>query len=142
MTERQEKFCREYAKSGNGAEAYRLAGYKAKTNHAASVGADRLLANDDIKRRVKELTEIVKDADIADIKEIQRFLTSVLRGEQPEKRTFGSDALGNVIAEDVINQAHQIKCAELLAKMQGAFLSVDVKNEGGTTVVIVDDLGG
>lgn len=142
MNERREKFCREYAKSGNGAEAYRLAGYKASTNHAAAAGAERLLTKDDIRARVKELADMIKDDDIADIKEIQRFLTSVLRGEQPEKKAFGVTDSGEVVFDDVVNQAHQIKCAELLAKMQGAFLSIDVKSDGGATVVIVDDLGG
>lgn len=50
LTDRQERFCREYLIDGNATAAYRRAGYKDATSHAS-----RLVANGSIQARLAEL---------------------------------------------------------------------------------------
>ena len=82
LNARQEKFCLEYAKCGNATESAKLAGYSEKT--AKSIG-QRLLTYVDIKNRLQELAKIAEDAKIADIKEMQQILTSIIRQEAEEE---------------------------------------------------------
>ena len=62
LTIKQEKFCIEYAKSGNARQAYIEAGYKCNSDEAADANASRLLRKDKVKERLAELTEEVKNA--------------------------------------------------------------------------------
>lgn len=52
LSERQERFCREYAATGNGSKAALAAGYSQRGPNAT---AARLLANASIKKRVEEI---------------------------------------------------------------------------------------
>lgn len=63
---RWEKFCQEYAKSGNASAAYALAGYKA--GPACGPNSARLIARDIIKSRLAELGERVLAAWEVDLK--------------------------------------------------------------------------
>ena len=73
----QKAFCDEYLKCGNKAKAAREAGYSAKT---ASATAVRLLKNVKIQKYIAERQKQIEDARIADVAEVMRFLTSVMRG--------------------------------------------------------------
>ena len=66
LTIKQEKFCIEYAKSGNARHAYKSAGYQCKNDASVDASASQLLRNPKVKDRLAELTEEVKDASIAD----------------------------------------------------------------------------
>ena len=58
---RQEAFCMNFCKSGNQTEAYKAAGYKVKSDAAASSAASRLLSNVKVQQRIAEINaEIVK----------------------------------------------------------------------------------
>lgn len=132
---RHERFCLEYAKSGNAVESYKRAGYKSSTYSAAGTNSARLLKNDQVRARLAELREEMRSAAIADVAEIQEFLTSVVRGDDLDEK-LTTDELGNINRTEVRNQNNQIKAAELLAKMQGAY-------DGGAKVsVIVPVIGG
>lgn len=76
MNARKERFCLEYAASGNATQAAIAAGYSPKT--ARSQG-QRLLTNADIKSRLEELQQATRREKIADIDAIQTFWTDVLR---------------------------------------------------------------
>jgi phage terminase small subunit len=68
MNFRHKLFAQEYVKDGNGAQAYRRAGYKVKTDHAATNAASRLLANVGIQAEIERLKEIVtKKAQITSV---------------------------------------------------------------------------
>ena len=43
LSDREFKFCEEYLKEDNQTRAYKLAGYKAKSNNVAAVEASRIL---------------------------------------------------------------------------------------------------
>lgn len=119
MTEKQKRFCEEYIVDCNATQAAIRAGYSEKT--AYSIG-QRLLKKVEVQDYIEELRQTVKNSRIADATEIQEKLMAILRGEDKEEKAY-IDADGEQISYNVINQSNQLKSAELLAKMQGAFLN-------------------
>lgn len=138
---KQEAFCLHYAKTGNATEAYKQAGYKPKTERSVYASANQLLKNPKVQDRLKELAAEIASDKIASIREIQEYLTSVMRREHTEsvvvtitkERSFyAPDESGtmrkNTFKEEVaeiveiparLSDAN--KAAETLAKMQGGF---------------------
>ena len=146
---KQEAFCLHYAKTGNATESYKKAGYQAKTENAICANATRLLRNDKVQERLRELAEELASDKIASIKEIQEYLTSVMRRElkecvvvtlTEEKTRYVPDDEGKMRKHTTKKEIPQIveipaklsdanKAAETLAKMQGGFdtkLTVDL----------------
>lgn len=125
LNPKQEAFCLHYAKTGNATESYKKAGYDAKSDNAAGASARRLLLNDKIKARLKELADEMASDKIASIAEIQARLTSILRGEIQEDQIVvegcgdGVSEARNVYRE--VQMKDRLKAGELLAKMQGGF---------------------
>ena len=117
MSPKQEKFCLEYARSGNATEAAKLAGYSGKT--AYSVGG-RLLKNVEIQTRLQELAGELKQAKIADVAECQIILTEIARDKNQK---------GIV----------RVKAIENLLKAQGAF-STQINLTAVTPIVLRDDV--
>ena len=126
LSVKQEKFCLEYAKSGNQRQAYLKAGYKCKSDGAVDANASRLLKNDKVKARLTELYEEIKGASIADITEMQQTLTAIIR-QQLEEEVIVVESTGDFMSEarkmekkpairDVINAINT------LGKMQGLFV--------------------
>ena len=122
---KQEAFCLHYAKTGNATEAYKKAGYAATTERAVYAAANRLLKNVKVQARLKELAEEIASDTIANIKEIQERLTSILRMEQTEEVIVvegtgeGCSTARKVEKKPALKDA--IKAGETLAKMQGGF---------------------
>ena len=91
LTPKQNAFCLAYAASGNATESYKQAGYTVKNDNVAAVMGTRLLSNTKIKERLQEIPQTYKMSEeeeknkIADIKEIQEFLTAVMRQEKKEE---------------------------------------------------------
>src|SRR5690625_1645042 len=81
---RHERFAQLIAQGKSATDAYIAAGYKARGKSAGNA-ASRLLENDGVKRRLEEIAAEVASKSIADADEIQRFLTSVMRGEVEEQ---------------------------------------------------------
>lgn len=144
LTIKQEKFCIEYAKSGNARQAYISAGYKCSNDNATDAAASRLLSQVKVKERLAELAEEVKDASIADITEMQQKLTEIIR-QQLEEEVVVTESSGFMTVAKKINKKPAIKdvisAVNTLGKMQGAFVD-NVNLTGAAKVVIVDDLDG
>ena len=133
LSVKQERFCLEYAKTGNQRQAYLAAGYNIKSDEAADAAASRLLRNVNVKARLAELAEEAKNASIADIVEMQQTLTSIIRKQMTEE-VIVVESCGDFMTEarkmdkepsikDIINAINT------LGKMQGAFsdkLKVDI----------------
>lgn len=122
---KQEAFCLHYAKTGNATESYKKAGYSAKTENALYSAANRLLKNVKVQARLKELADEMASDKIADIREIQEFLTTVIRGETTEDVVV-VEGCGDGVSEAIIKKVRtpskdRIKAAETLGKMKGAF---------------------
>lgn len=143
LSVKQEKFCLEYAKSGNQRQAYLKAGYKCKNDASADASASQLLRNPKVKERLAELAEEIKNASIADITEMQQKLTEIIR------QTLDEEVIVVESSGDFMTEARKmtkkpaikevISAINTLGKMQGAF--VDNVNLNSTVgVVIVDDI--
>lgn len=143
LSVKQEKFCLEYAKSGNQRQAYIKAGYKCKNDASADASASQLLRNPKVKERLAELAEEIKNASIADITEMQQKLTEIIR------QTLDEEVIVVESSGDFMTEARKmtkkpaikevISAINTLGKMQGAF--VDNVNLNSTVgVVIVDDI--
>lgn len=122
---KQEAFCLHYAKTGNATESYKIAGYDAKTPNAIYANANRLLKNDKVKARLAELAAELASEKIANIKEVQEYLTSVIRGETTDDVVV-TEGCGDGVSEAKIvkvrtNNVARIKAATELAKMQGGY---------------------
>ena len=144
LSVKQEKFCLEYAKSGNQRQAYLLAGYECKSDEAADANASRLLRNDKVKARLAELAEEAKNASIADIVEMQQTLTAIIRKQMTEE-VIVVESVGDYMTEarkmdkepsikDIIN------AITTLGKMQGAFVE-KVQQEVDMDLNITVDYG-
>lgn len=141
---KQEKFCLEYAKSGNQRQAYLKAGYKCKNEASADASASQLLRNPKVKERLVELTEEIKNASIADIVEMQQTLTKIIRQELTEE-VIVVESVGDFMSEarkmdktpavkDVINAINT------LGKIQGVFID-KVQQEVDMDLNITVDYG-
>lgn len=137
MTERQERFCQEYSKLGNATQSAINAGYSEKTAYSAG---QRLLKDVEIKARIQELAGEIKNQNIADAREMQEHLTSILRGEAQEE-VIVVEGCGDGISEAVTkdkkpSNSDRIKAMQLLARMQG------VLDNSMTLNVVVPVYGG
>lgn len=144
LSVKQEKFCLEYAKSGNQRQAYLLAGYNIKSDEAADAAASRLLRNVNVQARLAELAEEAKNASIADIVEMQQTLTSIIRKQMTEE-VIVVENIGDYMTEarkmdkepsikDIINAINT------LGKIQGAFSSKLEIDADLSPIVIKDDV--
>lgn len=120
MTEKQKRFCDEYLIDLNGTRAYKAAYPNVKSDKAAGAASARLLGNVSIRAYLDDRLEQLRNERTADIQEILEYLTAVMRGEEKEEK-MATNALGEMEAYNVRNQANQIKAAELLGKRYGLF---------------------
>ena len=125
LNPKQEKFCLEFATSGNATQAY-LKVYGGNELSAAAQSS-RLIRKDNIKARLKELADELASQKIADARELQERLTAIIRRETTEEVYLPS-------GERIERQAtirEILKAIEILAKIQGLFVvkqEVDIKN--------------
>ena len=137
MTARQERFCQEFAKTGNATLSAMNAGYSEKT--AKQIG-QRLLTNVDLMTRIRELQGEIKNKNIMDAREMQEVLTSIIKQESQEE-VIVVEGCGDGVSEAVTkkktpSQSDRIKAIQLLARMQG------VLDSGNTVNVVVPIFGG
>ena len=141
LTVKQEKFCLEYAKSGNARQAYKNAGYNCKNEASLDASASKLLSNAKVKARLAELAEDAKNNSIADIQEMQEKLTEIIRQHLEEEVIVVDPVSGASKMKKTASIKDIISAVNTLGKMQGAFVDkLDIKN--AVSVVIVDDLDG
>ena len=143
LTPKQEKFCQLYAATGNATQSYIDAGYTVKTQNAAGVQAHLLLnKNDNVKERLRELSEKAENEAIASIQEMQETLTQILREELSEEvlMTEGDgDGMSHIVSRrKKAALKDRLKALELLGRMKGAFLD-KVQVEGNVPIVISGD---
>ena len=135
LTVRQEKFCLEYARSGNATEAYKKAGYSQSTMGSMAACASKLLKKSNVQARLAELAEEMQSEKIASAAEIQERLTRILRMEETEDTVVVEGVEKGVSEAKIVERRPQLKdviqAGTTLAKMQGAF-----NNEVKVTVAV------
>ena len=129
MTARQIAFCLAYAGSGNATQSAIEAGYSEKTAYSAG---QRLLKNVEVQNYLTELQEQNASNKIADAKEMQEVLTSIIRQEMEEENIV-VEGCGDGVSEAVIKKkksSHKdvLKAIDLLGRMQGAFANQSTLN--------------
>ena len=74
MSPKQEKFCLEYARTGNATQAAEMAGYSKRS--AGQIGGENL-KKPEIQNRLLELAEDFKTEKVADITKCLEMLTAI-----------------------------------------------------------------
>lgn len=135
LTNRQKRFVEEYLIDLNARQAAIRAGYSPKT---AQEQASRLLANVKVQTAISAFLAGISSAKIADIEEVMKYLTSVMRGEATEEIPL---LVGNGVQKITtkhLSAKDRIRAAELLGKRYGLF-SEKFGIEGMVPVVITGD---
>lgn len=135
-----ENFCLEFVRTGNGAEAYKKAGYQCKNASVASANVTRLLKNDSIQARLAELRDEMASERIANAAEMQEILTRIARQELQEEVVVVEGVEKGVSEARIIKKRPSnqdaIKAITQLAKMQG------VDNGGASVNIVIPMIGG
>lgn len=126
LTPKQERFCVEYLVDCNATQAAIRAGYSAKT--ARSQG-QRMLTNVDIKSKIDELREEIKNSRIASAVERMEFLTQVMRGEITEEVVLVTKQKGVIHDFKQAYVSDRIKAAIELDKMDKSVPKEDPKTK-------------
>ena len=136
LNPKQERFCNEYASSGNATASYRKV-YDVKDTATAQASASRLITNPEVQERLRELSEELQDSTIATRQELQQFATSVVRGEI---KSVALDRDGNLI-ELPAQLKDRLKALELLSRLQGLFVSKqELEITNAIPIIIHDDI--
>ena len=117
MSPKQEKFCIEYARTGNATQAAEMAGYSAKT--AYSIGNENL-KKAEIQKRLQELSAEVKNTKIADVTRCLELLSEIAEDKKQKGIT-------------------RVQALDKLLKAQGAY-SMQLNLNSVTPVILRDDV--
>jgi phage terminase small subunit len=137
MNARQEKFCLEYAASGNIYQSAIKAGY---SEAYARGNAAKLMENVSIKRRLQEIAEKLESEKIAQASEMQSILTSIIR-QQLKEEVVAMEGCGDGISQATIVKKNAslrdvINAVDKLARMQGLY------DDGMNLTITVPIFGG
>lgn len=138
--DKHERFCLEYARTANATESYRKV-YKSKSSsQVLSQSASRLLKNEKVQARLKELYEEMASEKIASAAEMQEILTRIARQEQMEEVVVVEGVDKGVSEARIVKKrpsnADAIKAINQLARMQG------VDNGGASINIVIPVIGG
>lgn len=90
LTPKQKAFCDEYLIDLNGARAYKKIYKNIKNDATARANASRMLTKANIKVYIAERMKEIQNEKTADLEEVIRFFSSVMRGEVKDQ--FDLDA--------------------------------------------------
>lgn len=90
LTPKQKAFADEYLTDLNGTRAYKAVYKNVKSDATASTNAWRLLRNAKVKEYIAERMKKIQSEKTADLEEVIRFFSSVMRGEVKDQ--FDLDA--------------------------------------------------
>ena len=137
LTIKQEKFCLEYAKSGNAAESYKKAGFKCKNPQIASASATRLLKNVNIQAKLQQIQAELQQDDIVEIVEVKKKLTKIIRQEAMEEVVTMKGQ--KLTVKNSIKDC--LKAIELWGKMAGVFITKqELEVSGAVPIVLMNDV--
>jgi len=121
MTERQRRFADEYIIDLNATRAYLEAYTNVKNENTAAAAASRMLRNVKVEKYIADRLAEIKSQKIAEAKEVEEYLTAVMRGEEVGERL-------------------RLRAAEMLAKRYGMF-NEKFKADNLPPPIIIDDIG-
>ena len=101
---RHERFCHAICQNKTAAEAYRLAGYKAATQHTAEANGHRLMRNDEVKNRVAELQAPILQKMEVTTTAILENLATLANGDLGDVMVWGPNYMYAVPSERLTKQ--------------------------------------
>ena len=120
LTPNQQVFINEYLIDLNATRAYKAAYPNVKKETAAASAASRLLKDVKVKAEIDKRLQKIEEESVADLKEVLKYLTAVLRNETEEEiiMTRGVGEGVSVIERVMkkISAKDRLKAAELLLK--------------------------
>lgn len=126
LTDKQMIFANEYLVDLNATRAYKKAYPKVKKDSVAAVNGNRLLRNANIKSYIDEQLKKIEDESIADVIEVMKYLTSIMRGEIDEEVVVvegeGDGCSSARIMRKQVGAKDRNKAAELLGKRYRLFV--------------------
>lgn len=141
MTPKQRRFADEYLIDTNATQAAIRAGYSEQTAYSQG---QRLLKNVEVQTYIEQRLEQIANENIADVTEVMKYLTSVLRGESSSEYVV-VEGQGDGVSEarrieKAPDEKDRLKAAELLGRRYGMF--TDKMNIDGAIPVVIsgDDL--
>ncbi|WP_040551443.1 terminase small subunit [Peptoniphilus duerdenii] len=138
LTIKQKQVADDYIITGNKTESY-LKFYKnVKNRETARANSCRLFATQDMKDYIEERMKELDEELIADQREVLRYLTSVVRGQETQQTLIGVGKCAQKITNIELNASDKIKAAELIGKRFGMWTD-KVELESNDKVVIIDD---
>jgi len=143
---RQDEFAKQYARTGNATESYRLAGYTVSTPRTAEVNGSKLLRKTEVIQAVNRYRRELEQAKTVDQAFVIRGLREIAEhGEQESNRVRSYELLGKHlrmfvdVSESTVHHDTQplqpFTLAELLALREQA-LSVDANTQDGEFKVL------
>ena len=137
MNAKQRRFAEEYLKDLNATQAAIRAGYSERTAYSQG---QRLLKHVEVKNTIKEIRERIQSENIATIKDIEEYLSRVMRGEEREQTLIGQGMGEQGITDIDVSAKDRIKAAELLGKRY-AMWTDKIDSTGNMMIVFEDDYG-
>ena len=138
LTIKKKQVADDYLITGNKTESY-LKFYKnVKNRETAAAAASRLFNTPEMKEYIEERMKELDEELIADQREVLRYLTSVVRGQETQQTLIGVGKGAQKITSIELSASDKIKAAELIGKRFGMWTD-KVELESNNNVVIVDD---
>lgn len=130
LTNKEKAFVLEYLKDLNGSRAYMSIYKNCKKERAASACASRLLSKANVKSYMEEQMQKIEDEAVANVEEIMKYLTSVMRGKSSASvLALCGDGFQEVVTK-APDEKERLKAAELLGKRYQMFTDkIEVKDE-------------
>lgn len=142
LTPKQRRFVEEYAIDLNATQAAIRAGYSVKT--ARKIGSENL-AKPDIKAAIDETLQRMRDDALASAYEVEKYLTSVMRGETTAQIVViegTGEGFSNARHMDKApDEKERLKAAEILAKRHGLTDAKLQLTHQTIPPTFIDDLG-
>lgn len=138
LNKKRRAFVDDYIITGNQTESY-LKVYKGTSEKTAAANASRLMNDPDVIDYLDKKMKELDDELVADQKEVLKYLTSVLRGEQTEEVLRGVGKGAQRIDSMDVSAKDRIKAAELIGKRYGLF-SDRIDLAGDVSITFVEDV--
>ena len=138
LTIKQKQVADDFIITGNRTKSY-LKFYKnVKNRETAAAAASRLFSTPEVKEYIEQKMKELDEELIADQREVLRYLTSVVRGQETQQTLIGVGKGAQKITNIELNASDKIKAAELIGKRFGMWTD-KVELESNDKVVIIDD---
>lgn len=119
LTHKQELFCQEYIIDFNATQAYKKAGYSARSDKVAGVEAHKLLKNPKIQQKINELKAVREDNLSINAEWVLKEaieIYKIAKGEKPHITTRFKNGVSEKVELHKTNLREACKALEIIGK--------------------------